>query len=368
MDPRIDPGARPDAQPDPDRLTRGHTRVREPPTGSSHPLGPNPGPRAATMGRVLSYAVRGLTRRHGVGEHAVLATSDIDLDIGRGEVFGVLGPNGAGKTTLVRQLMGLIRPDAGSIEMFGRDVVARPDIPSRLAAYLGQGDMALADLPVNVAVETTARLRGLGRAASRAACTAVIDELGLAPIMNRPLRHLSGGQRRLASVACTLVGDREVLVLDEPTTGLDPTARRAVWSALERRRAAAGVTVLLVTHNVLEAETVLDRVAVLDAGRVIACDTPGRLKASVSEDVRLDLVWRHEPPADDPTIARLARQAEISGRRWTTRMPAAEAREALARLTSGPAFAALDDFTLATPSLEDVYLALGGASRTLERT
>ncbi|SBW25643.1 ABC transporter-like protein [Candidatus Protofrankia californiensis] len=320
------------------------------------------------MGRVLSYAVRGLTRRHGVGEHAVLATSDLDLDIERGEVFGVLGPNGAGKTTLVRQLMGLIRPDAGSIEMFGWDVVARPDIPPRLAAYLGQQDMALADLPVGRAVETTARLRGLGRGAARAARDAVVDELGLTPIVTRPMRQLSGGQRRLASVACTLVGDREVLVLDEPTTGLDSAARRAVWSALERRRAAAGVTVVLVTHNVLEAETVLDRVAVLDAGRVIACDTPGRLKASVSNDVRLDLVWRCEPPAHDPTIAFLARQAEISGRRWTTRMDAADARDALARLTTGPAFAALDDFTLATPSLEDVYLALGGASRTLERT
>ncbi len=312
--------------------------------------------------------MRGLTRRHGAGEHAVLATAGIDLDVGQGEVFGVLGPNGAGKTTLLRQLMGLIRPDAGSITLFGWDVVARPDIPSRLAAYLGQHDMALEDLPVGRAVETTARLRGLGRGAARAARDAVIDELGLAPVVTRPMRQLSGGQRRLASVACTLVGDRMVLVLDEPTTGLDPTARRAVWSALERRRATAGVTVLLVTHNVLEAETVLDRVAVLEAGRVIACDTPGRLKASVSSDVRLDLVWRRDPPAQDPTIARLARQAEINGRRWTTRMDAAAARDALARLTSGPAFAALDDFTLATPSLEDVYLALGGASRTLERT
>ncbi len=88
----------------------------------------------------------------------------------------------------------------------------------------------------------------------------------------------------------------------------------------------------------------------------------------MSGDVRLDLVWRSEPPRDDPTIARLAQHAEITGRRWTTRMTAADAREALARLTAGPVFAALDDFTLATPSLEDVYLALGGASRTLERT
>jgi ABC-2 type transport system ATP-binding protein len=316
---------------------------------------------------VLSFAVRGLTRRHGVGERAVLANDNIDLDVRRGEVFGVLGPNGAGKTTLVRQLMGLLRPHAGTITMFGRDVLARPDLPARMAAYLGQNDLALAELPVRQAVETTGRMRGVRRPLVRAATAAVLDELGLTALADRPLSRLSGGQRRLACVATALIGDRPVLVLDEPTTGLDPVHRRAVWAALARRRDAAGATVLLITHNVLEAETVLDRVAVLDAGRVIACDTPGRLKASVSADVRLDLVWRSDPPADDPTVARLAGSAQVTGRRWTTRLPPADAREALGALTAGPAFAALDDFSLATPSLEDVYLSLGGTARDLER-
>jgi ABC-2 type transport system ATP-binding protein len=134
-----------------------------------------------------------------------------------------------------------------------------------------------------------------------------------------------------------------------------------VWSALDRRRTSLGVTVVLVTHNVLEAEAVLDRVAFLDRGRVLACDTPGRLKAQVSDEVRLDLVWRSDPPTDDPTVAALAPRASRTGRRWSLRLPVDEARDALTRLTGGPAFAALDDFTLATPSLEDVYLALGGA-------
>ncbi|MEP7055772.1 MAG: AAA family ATPase, partial [Actinomycetota bacterium] len=182
----------------------------------------------------------------------------------------------------------------------------------------------------------------------------------------RVVGKLSGGQRRLVGVATALAGDPPILVLDEPTTGLDPTARRAVWSALEKRR-AAGTSVVLVTHNVLEAETVLDRVAVLDRGRVIACDTPGRLKAAVSEDVRLDLVWRAEPPMHDPAVAELASRSEQVGRRWSARLPVETAREALGQLTSGPAFAALDDFTLATPTLEDVYLALGGRDDDMER-
>jgi ABC-2 type transport system ATP-binding protein len=186
-------------------------------------------------------------------------------------------------------------------------------------------------------------------------------------LLERPLARLSGGQRRLAGVATALIGDRPVLVLDEPTTGLDPEARRSVWDALHRRRTERGVTVVLVTHNVLEAETVLDRVAVLDRGRVIAQDTPGRLKALVSDEVRLDLVWRSAPPLDDPTVAMLAAHAEVVGHRWSARLGVSDAREALGRLTSGPAFLALDDFTLATPSLEDVYLSLGGAARDLER-
>jgi ABC-2 type transport system ATP-binding protein len=316
---------------------------------------------------VRSFAVRGLTRRHRSGDVVVLANDHVDLDVPAGEVFGILGPNGAGKTTLVRQLMGLLRPDEGSIELFGHDVVARPDLPARLVAYLGQSDLALAELPVATAIETTGRMRGLSKAAARAERDAVLAELELDSLADRPLGKISGGQRRLACVATALVGARPVLVLDEPTTGLDPRSRRAVWEALRRRRDAAGVTVVLITHNVLEAETVLDRVAVLDAGRVIACDTPGRLKALVDADVRLELAWRDEPPAADPTVQWLGETATRSGRRWTVHLPQDRAREALAQLTTGPAFAALDDFSLATPSLEDVYLSLGGTSRDLER-
>ncbi len=141
---------------------------------------------------------------------------------------------------------------------------------------------------------------------------------------------------------------------------MDPVARRAVWAAVDRRRAERGATVLLVTHNVIEAESVLDRVAVIDRGKVIACDTPGGLKDLVGEEVRLELVWRERAPLDVPEVAALGEAARTNGRRWTLRLAPDRAREAVAAVTAGPAFAALDDFTLATPSLEDVYLALGG--------
>jgi len=316
-------------------------------------------------------SVLDLTKQYRTGRGAkaqvVRANAGISLEVRRGEVFGLLGPNGAGKSTLVRQLTGLLRPDSGSIRILGHDIVRHPEHASRLLAYLGQESTALDELTVALAVETTARLRGLGRPQARAARDAALAELALEPLADRVLGKLSGGQRRLACFATALVGERPLLVLDEPTTGMDPVARRAVWAAVERRRAERGTTVLLVTHNVIEAETVLDRVAVVDEGRVIACDTPGGLKALVDGDVRLDLVWREDAPLGLPAIAALAARAVRSGRRWTVRTDPDRARELVAQVTSGPAFAALDDFSLSTPSLEDVYLLLGGRHEGLAK-
>nr|WP_066932713.1 ABC transporter ATP-binding protein [Streptomyces sp. NBRC 110611] len=304
-------------------------------------------------------------RRGAAQAPAVRASDGITLDVRRGEIFGLLGPNGAGKSTLVRQLTGLLRPDSGSIAVLGHDLVRHPERAARLLGYLGQESTALDELTVALAVETTGRLRGLGTREARAERDAVLGELGLADLAGRVLKKLSGGQRRLACFATALIGARPLLVLDEPTTGMDPVARRAVWAAVDRRRAEHGATVVLVTHNVLEAETVLDRVAVLDQGRVIACDTPGGLKDMVSDEVRLELVWRDRPPLDVPEVAALEPGARTSGRRWTLRLPADQARSAVAAVTAGPAFAALDDFSLTTPSLEDVYLALGGRAEGL---
>ncbi|MFI6420655.1 ABC transporter ATP-binding protein [Streptomyces sp. NPDC050842] len=308
-------------------------------------------------------ATRG--RRGAPATPEVRATDGISLDVRGGEIFGLLGPNGAGKSTLVRQLTGLMRPDSGSVELLGHDLVRHPERAARLLAYLGQESTALDELTVALAAETTARLRGLGAHDARAERDAVLQELGLTELAGRPLKKLSGGQRRLACLATALVGRRSVLVLDEPTTGMDPVARRAVWAAVDRRRAEDGTTVLLVTHNVIEAETVLDRVAVLDRGRVIACDTPAGLKDRVAGEVRVELVWREAPPLHLPEVAALRGLAQETGRRWILRLAPDEARAAVATVTGGAAFAALDDFTLATPSLEDVYLALGGATEGL---
>lgn len=162
-------------------------------------------------------AVRG--RRGAPGIPEVRATDAVELDVRRGEVFGLLGPNGAGKSTLVRQLTGLLRPDAGQVEILGHDVVRHPERAARILAYLGQESSALDELTVSLAAETTGRLRGLEVRRARAERDAVLEELGLTPIAGRPLKKLSGGQRRLACFATALVGERPLLVLDERPPG-----------------------------------------------------------------------------------------------------------------------------------------------------
>jgi ABC-2 type transport system ATP-binding protein len=319
--------------------------------------------------QTAAFEVRGLRRSYRADRRSapVSANDGIDLDVPAGGVFGVLGPNGAGKSTLIRQLVGLLRPDSGSVALFGQPVHVGSRSTGGLVAYLAQDEPALDEMSVAAAITTTARLRGRSRVEARRLTTALLDELDLGKLADRALQTLSGGQRRLACVAVALVGDRSVLVLDEPTTGLDPGARRSVWDALARRQREHGTTVVLVTHNVIEAESVLDRVAILDKGRVIGCDSPGRLKASVSDEVRLHLVWRSDPPATEPTVAMIAARSQRDGRRWTARLGHDDARGALDRLLAGPAYAVLDDFTLSTPTLEDVYLALGGLDDDMER-
>ncbi|KAB2349685.1 ABC transporter ATP-binding protein [Actinomadura rudentiformis] len=297
------------------------------------------------------YEVAGLGKSYG---DAARALDGVGFEVRAGEVFGVLGRNGAGKSTLVRHLVGLLRPDAGTVRLLGTEIGQEPRKAAEHVAYLPQAESALSDMSVRVAVETTARLRGIRRKQARGEAARLLDELALTPLADRRIGRLSGGQRRLAEVATALAGDRRVLVLDEPTTGLDVDTRHRVWGALRRRR-DAGVAIVLVTHNVAEAETVLDRVLVLRGGRMAGYDTPGGLKAELGDDVRLDLAWRDVPP--EPLPEAITARAVMSGRRWSLRLPSAEARGLLSELLDGPAFAALDDFTLRTPSLEDVLLA-----------
>lgn len=295
--------------------------------------------------------VAGLTKLYRRGQ--VRANDGIDLEVESGEIFGLLGPNGAGKTTLVRQVVGLLRPSGGSIRLFSDDIVRSPERASEHVAYFGQRPITLDTLRPHEALEATGRLRGMTAEAARRAARAWIDRLGLSGDAGRYIKKLSGGQQKLCAFGLAMIGDRPLLVLDEPTNDLDPLNRRLLWDILRERR-NQGASILLVTHNVHEAEQVLDRVAVIDGGKVRVHGRVADLKRRVDDRLRLDV--RPDGPATGlrAALARLGRIVETDGH-WRLLLTADELPQALAALTA--LRGELEEFRVVPPSLEDVYVA-----------
>jgi ABC-2 type transport system ATP-binding protein len=220
----------------------------------------------------LAVRCRGLVKRH---PPDVLAVDGLDLEIERGECFGLLGPNGAGKTTTVEILEGLLEPTAGEVEVLGRRWGPHAeDLRERLGVTLQE-----THLPEKLTVEEIVRLfRSFYRRGR--SVDEVVALVGLEEKRRSWYERLSGGQKQRLAVACALVGDPELVFLDEPTTGLDPQSRRQLWDVVEDLR-RQGRTVLLTTHYMDEAERLCDRVAIVDRGKVIASGSPRELVASV---------------------------------------------------------------------------------------
>jgi ABC-2 type transport system ATP-binding protein len=222
----------------------------------------------------VSLAIRGLRKAFG----DVVAVAGVDLEVAKGECFGLLGPNGAGKTTTIEICEGLTPPDAGTVTLLGMQWNRHTsELRQRIGIQLQE-----TQFPDKLTVEETLRLfRSFfrqGITADEAIRIAQLDEKRKARVGT-----LSGGQKQRLAMACALVGDPELLFLDEPTTGLDPQARRHLWDLVDDLK-RAGRTIILTTHYMDEAERLCDRVAIMDHGRVIALDTPKQLIASVGGD------------------------------------------------------------------------------------
>jgi ABC-2 type transport system ATP-binding protein len=305
---------------------------------------------------MIAYEVRDLVKCF--GKEQFRANDGLTLDVYQGEVFGLLGPNGAGKTTLVRQMAGLSRPTSGSVRLFSHDLVKAPERAANFVAVQPQGfGLPRAEQSRRI-IEVTGELRGLSAAEARRETASLLEELNIGSVASKRYYDLSGGQRRLVGIAAALIGRRPVLIFDEPTNDLDPEVRRTVWSRI-RRTAQEGATVVLVTHNVMEAEQAMDRVAIVRAGRILAMGTPGDLKSRVAQRVRLELLFRPETAGRAPDL--LAGWPEVhslGARRYALVVDRAEAERAIAGLL--PHLDALDDFRIVTPNLEDVYIALSG--------
>ncbi len=295
------------------------------------------------------------------------ALDGVDLAIPRGCVYGVLGPNGAGKTTTIRILATLLRPDRGTARVFGHDVVAEAAAVRAKVSLTAQFASVDEDLTAFENLVLLARLLGHSRREARERADELLTAFDLAGAAGWQALRLSGGMRRRLDVAASIIVTPELLFLDEPTTGLDPRSRNHVWSIV-RAIVAEGTTVVLTTQYLDEADRLADRVAVIDAGRVIAEGTRAELKASVGEgvihvrlrdprqrdharDVLAAGLGAPVHPSADPAAlaARLSDRDEDLGRR---------AGAALLELSRSGI--AVSDFALGQPSLDEVFLALTG--------
>ncbi|MFD1079007.1 ATP-binding cassette domain-containing protein [Longispora fulva] len=227
----------------------------------------------------------GLSRRFTTKHGVVDAVRSVDFTVDAGEIVGFLGPNGAGKTTTMRMLTTLLKPTSGSAVVAGCDLATDPVGVRRRIGYVSQGGGANPGYIVHEEIELQARLYGLGRAEVARRVDEVIAILDLAELRDRVVGTLSGGQRRRLDIALGLVHGPELVFLDEPSAGLDPTSRSHLWSYIRRLRDEHGTTVFLSTHYLDEADALCDRVLIMDAGRIIAEDSPETLKQRVSDDV-----------------------------------------------------------------------------------
>ena len=213
-------------------------------------------------------------------EGGIKAVAGVDLEVADREIYAFLGPNGAGKTTTVRMLTTLLRPTAGTAQVAGFDVVTDP---GRVRASIGVALQEAALDPLMTGrelIRLQATLHGLGRQEGRERADGLLERVDLADAAGRQVGTYSGGMRRRLDLASALVHEPRVLFLDEPTTGLDPVSRRTIWEEVEQLN-REGTTVFLTTQYLEEADQLADRVGIIDDGRLVAEDTPGRLKAQV---------------------------------------------------------------------------------------
>ncbi|MGI8779689.1 MAG: ABC transporter ATP-binding protein, partial [Solirubrobacteraceae bacterium] len=222
----------------------------------------------------------GLTKRFGDVE----ALAGLDLVVPAGKVLALLGPNGAGKTTFVRTIATLTRPDAGTLRVAGIDVARHPHRVRRVIGLAGQSAAVEPAMSGRENLRMVARLFGHGRRESKVAAAAVLDQLGLTDAGERLVRTYSGGMRRRLDLGASLVGAPRLLLLDEPTTGLDPRSRNELWRAIEAL-VDQGTDVLLTTQYLDEADRLADHIAIIDRGRLVAAGTADELKSRAGRDV-----------------------------------------------------------------------------------
>ncbi len=299
--------------------------------------------------------LEGLSAVYGRGDRQVVALREVNLEIYQGEIFGLLGPNGAGKTTLLSCLEGLHQPAQGVVEVGGLNVASHPQAVKQMLGIQLQSTHLLEYLTVAELVEVYAALYEVYL--SPAQITALLEQFELADLRGRLASRLSGGQVQRLALALAIANDPQIVLLDEPTEALDPRSRRAVWGMI-RNLHDQGRTIVITTHAMEEAEALCGRVAIIDQGQVISCDTPAQLIAELNAHpvlkTSLDVPLEHIRELPGVQATRYSGQyLEIE-----TAQPQATLA-ALQELAAGLG-RSLGDVMMRQPNLEDVFLKLTG--------
>ena len=302
----------------------------------------------------LMIEAKGLTKHFGDVE----ALAGLDLAVPSGQVLAILGPNGAGKTTFIRTIATLTRPTSGSLMVHGIDVEARPKQVRRVIGLAGQYAAVEGAMTGRENLRMIARLFGHDRKAARAAADSVLEQLGLEDAGDRLVRTYSGGMQRRLDLGASLVGSPRLLLLDEPTTGLDPRSRNELWVAIESL-SARGTDVLLTTQYLDEADRLADTIAIIDHGKLVDSGTSNELKSRLGRDV----VDVKVADADIERAAQaLGSEASIDADRGRIAVPVTTGAEDLVTAVQALGAAGINvaDIALRQPTLDDVFLTLTG--------
>lgn len=285
------------------------------------------------------------------------ANHNITLQIHAGEIFGLLGDNGAGKTTLVRQMVNLLQPTHGVIQLLARPVSHEPLYAATMVGYMPQDANALNNLTVGEALYFTAHLRGLTRRDAQQERDTLLESWQIGALRDKYSSRLSGGQRRLLRLVVAIAGRLPVLILDEPTNDLDPQRRRMVWDNLKQLNQEQGTTIIFITHDAIEAEKIIQRVGILHAGELVAVGRPSVLKKQVDQQLRLELFFSPETP---PQLPPYLSHHQLQPGRWLAWVDRSEVGQLLTHLN----LEQLDDFRLYSATLEDLYVHYANQSTT----
>jgi ABC-2 type transport system ATP-binding protein len=302
--------------------------------------------------------VRAITKRFG----KFTAVDAISFAVADGEIFGLLGPNGAGKSTLIRMMTTLLLPTEGTAVVGGHDIIEQPDEVRRAIGVIPQAMTSDLELSATENLLIFAKLYGVPRDKRRAHIADLLAAVELSQWADAPVKNLSGGMRRRVEIARGLVHEPSILFLDEPTTGLDPVSRTSVWEMLRKIKAERDLTVLLTTHYMDEADKLCERIAIVDHGKLMALDSPMKLKANTPGENTLEVAFEETPADWKSQLATLPAVERVEGEAPVFRlMSDSGPRTTMALMTlAAQQGVTIKSLAVESTSLDDVFVHFTG--------